>query len=234
MNNNNMGIKVVSVTVAIKDSLHLYNNICYNNGGNNIDIRSTSITTWLDAYIKNNNYNNLNYSNLSCLDLTDNIQGRYPDFEDSYIGNFQLRSSSPCIDAGKNINYTSFGFPELDSIVQKIRDIGAIESGKIEDLSESGYITLSDNNLTIGQETEITITKLNRITSTTIHIKAQILDIRGRIVSTLMNSDVSAKADVTLKWGGKNIKNEYVGAGIYLLKVYMGTIHETKKIFFIP
>ncbi len=229
--NNNYGLTIFDSYVMDQNN-RIYNNIIYNNYVNDIRLSGSAMT--YRNYFNNNCYQTyINNNPSSALAYFANNLNLNPQF-DITKNDYSLLSTSPCIDAGYPIDYCQYNFCFFNDLVKnECIDIGAKEHGTINK-TFGNYTTLSANNLTIGKSTTITISDLTRITDKNINVKAVIYDLNSKIVKELHNSTVPSSSNITLTWNGKDSNNEYLGAGIYLLKVYLGTIEETKKIFFIP
>ncbi len=63
-------------------------------------------------------------------------------------------------------------------------------------------------------------------------VTAMVVDLRGREVATIINSTVNSGV-YHLTWLGRNMRNEQVGSGIYLLRVAAGEHHHQQKMIFI-
>lgn len=222
--------------------IYIKNNIIFNNTKWDMFFISSAMS--YDVDIEHNCYFSItNESTLININTFENINHN-PKFIDYAKDNFYLTPESPCIDTGMDINYgNDYGFHFLDEdkfLYNNKRDIGAHEYILEKEPEEpplppkSEYIELSANNLTIGKETRITLKDLRLINSKNVYIKTVIYDLKGKLIKNLFDQNVSPANNVTLTWNGKDSNGEYVGAGVYLLKVHMGSINKTRKIFFVP
>lgn len=219
--------------IYIKNNIIFYNNvydICFDTG-------TMSIT----ALLYNNCYNVMTnvMTNLGSATISNiNNINNEPAFVDINNNDFHLLSHSPCIDNGIDIDYfLLFG---VDMPVYNRRDIGAYEFFPVEESSippareQSDYIRLSSNSLTIGEETSIFIVNLNQVSKDPVFLKIRIFDLRGRIIKDIYEGTTSPDTIIQLHWDGKDENNNYVGAGLYILKAQINNITTTEKIFFIP
>ncbi|MBU1076394.1 MAG: hypothetical protein KKH98_03825 [Spirochaetes bacterium] len=235
VNNLKYGLNVTN-SFASPMNLEVKNNIGYNNGIYDFSF-GTYNSDQLHVQFGHNCYqpgklNQLNYSDHNeFATLWEDPNFRNP------ASDYRLSKDSPCIDRGDTIYFTSYGLPFLDDLVEYgQRDIGAHEYKKEKsDLPESSdYIELSANNLTIGKETTITLKDLQLISEDKLYIKADIFSISGRLVKNLFDQNTSTLNNIELKWNGQDTDGEYVGAGVYLLQVRLGSMQKSAKIFFVP
>jgi hypothetical protein len=61
------------------------------------------------------------------------------------------------------------------------------------------------------------------------HVRLSICDLRGRLVRTLVDADLSSGGHQTA-WDGKDMRGAGVSSGTYLARIDFGTVHETKRL----
>ncbi len=244
-NNNNIFNNTVAKNdrgiIATMDSsyyINIYNNISYFNLSNDIFISNNYGT----VEIQNNCYKNysdynMNYSAIFYYNINDN-----PLFVDLDNNNFELTASSPCIDAGMNINYSYYIGREIVPINGGARDIGAYEFNSVEnenqimfEESDSVSVILSANNLHPGDTLNLYIGNLDKVSSqdNKIFVTVEIYDITGKKIKTIYNTITDITSPISLNWDGKDENNQYVKSGLYLIIIKGANFQKVKKIFWI-
>ncbi len=215
-------------------TIYLINNILYYNQDYDLYFNTGAMS--VDVYLYNNCYSTLTNG---LIDITNsgNINTE-PAFVGLDNNDFHLSASSPCIDAGMDIEYYAlFG---VDIPIYNRRDIGAYEYTPPEEIAlppareKSEYIRLSSNSFTIGEETSIFIVNLDEINKDSVYLKVEIFDLRGKLIKNLYEGTTSPDSIMQLSWDGKDSNNNYTGAGLYILKVQINNVTTTEKIFFVP
>jgi len=64
------------------------------------------------------------------------------------------------------------------------------------------------------------------------HVRLQVYDIVGNLVSTLINEDM-APGSYRIRWNGNNSDNSQVPSGIYFYTLEAGSFKQTKKMILI-
>ena len=77
------------------------------------------------------------------------------------------------------------------------------------------------------------LTDLKEIAEDNIYVKVVIYDLQGKVVKNLCAKRIASSQNYKLTWDGKDEDGNYVGSGVYLLKVQLDSVVKTKKIFFV-
>jgi len=230
-------------SVASNFNANVSNNIIYYNNTKDIiyDTGAISIT----ANLGYNCY--ANFSNNGLMPTINEIQyiSDEPSFVNLNSNDFHLAKNSPCIDAGKDLSFYNdlkdIGI-NMPVIQYNARDIGAYEYIAGVEIpptrkDREPFIRLTSNYFKSGETTTAYIVDMDKLApedSETIFIRAKIFDLRGKIVKRLYNGTAPVGSYFGLNWDGKDDNGNYVGAGLYILKVDINGISATEKIFFIP
>lgn len=235
---NDKGIVVGDPYLSSGHNVNIKNNISYFN--NNLDLFFSGTTLSYNVNISYNCFSSLSNSSPGMVFITEqNNISQDPLFVDFNADNFHLLSDSPCIDAGGYINYTMYGLSF--AINGSARDIGANEysdSTATVPSAQPGVdsmLRINRNNFSPPEEIEIFFTELSTISENDpVYIVAKIFDLRGRMVKKIYEGYATPQDTIMRTWDGKDESDNYLGAGLYILKVIINNAIVTEKIFFIP
>ena len=234
VNNSFYGIVIIDTQSATTPMAYVKNNIAFNNGITDINLDSTPFGV-LSVYLENNCYQNIAPTMLALYEAA-NIN-----INPMLSGDYSLLSGSPCIDAGANIDYASYGVfsPDVPVISGSARDIGANEGAGAGAFDTSTHVKLSANKIFPGKTTTISLVDLNKLSGNEngnedkVYVKATVHDLMNRLVRRLCDETVTASAGKSFTWDGKDSNGKYVGASVYILRVQLGSTVRTRKIFFV-
>ncbi|MDD5067257.1 MAG: right-handed parallel beta-helix repeat-containing protein [bacterium] len=227
---NSTGIMVQYMSSPNSD---IINNIIYDNG---TDLYLNGLGQSPVVNINNNCYS---HSQIFNLNMPQNIHinnsvSDPPEFINSSLNDFHLSQTSPCIDAG-----TDIGGLDPNAIIREPanqRDIGFYETtlSTTTNLPQiTDNIRISANNLYPGKTARVELFDLNKISEKPIYVKAGIYDMQARLIRTLCETPVSPFGTFVFSWDGKDKNNQYVGAGIYFLKIQINDQVKRIKLFFL-
>jgi hypothetical protein len=153
-----------------------------------------------------------------------------PAFEDSIIGDYRLRGSSPCIDAGiqdtlivYNEGSDTLNIPPM-YYIGSAPDLGAYEYGdpsliRQESISLTNNYSLNQNYPNPFNPTTMIEFHLEENS----HVFLQIYNIEGRLVSTLIDKKMTI-GNHRVEFNANNLAN-----GIYIYQIKVGKFQDSKK-----
>ena len=181
------------------------------------------------------------YSNIEGGFDTLEVMDLNPMFADTAIGDFRLRSNSPCIDAGDPVSsglnlptYDLFGNLRLqdgDDDGITVIDMGAYEYGSQSVGIESTMTPKRPNSFRLNQNYPNPFNSATQITFSLPEekeVNLTIYNVMGKKIITLVDGKQS-KGDHSVIWSGTDHLNQDVSSGLYIYQLKVGHIVLNKK-----
>ena len=198
----------------------IYNNIVMDCLPNGMDVYSG------DGNIITNNCIYKTLPNQDYGDYGDNpILHKDPLFENAGAGNFLLKGTSPCIDAGISDGAPLFDYNDIPRPIGEKYDVGAFEvestAGVVYKKSSSELLKTYPNPFT-------TSTNINYTVSESSKVRLSIYDVTGKEVKLLVNKN-QQPGNYNIKWSGNDDKGNQL-SGIYFINLNTGSTTSTNEV----
>jgi len=234
-----------------KTHLEFFNNTIYrvgyigfNDQGNGIGTQSSvkqskiynnivmdCLPNGMDVYTGDGNIitNNCIYKTLPDQDYGDYgdnpILHKDPLFENANAGNFVLKGTSPCIDAGIFEGVPSFDYNDTPRPIGNKYDVGAFEvestAGVIHKKSSSDLLKIYPNPFTSSANINYAVPESSKV-------RLSIYDVTGKEVKLLVNKN-QQPGNYQIKWNGDDDKGNHL-SGVYFIKLNTGNISSTNEV----